>query len=270
MEVLICADESAVGALAAAAIAQVVRAKPDATLGVATGASPMAVYAGLARLAAETGLDLTGTSAFALDEYVGLPVGHEQSYAEVIRTTVTEPLGLDPSRVHTPDGNAADLQAAGPAYEALIASAGGVDIQLLGIGRNGHIGFNEPTSSLGSPTRIKTLTEQTRADNRRFFESAEEVPHHCLTMGLGTIMRARSIVLVAQGAHKAEAIAAAVEGPVTAMVPASILQLHPDVTIIVDEAAATRLALASYYRETAHNKPLWQRLPVDIPPNPAR
>lgn len=260
MEIIICTTPSEVGELAAAKIARVARdAGPEVVLGVATGSSPMATYTALARLVAGGALDLSRASAFALDEYVGLPKGHPESYAEVIRRSVTEPLGMDPVRVHCPDGFAADLEAAGPAYEAAILAAGGVDVQLLGLGSNGHIGFNEPTSSLSSRTRIKTLAERTRLDNARFFPSLDEVPQHCLTQGLGTIMDARQVVLVAQGEAKAHAIAAVVEGPITAMYPGSVLQLHPRATIIVDEAAAAELTLADYYRETYAKKPAWQR-----------
>jgi glucosamine-6-phosphate deaminase len=183
-----------------------------------------------------------------LDEYVGLPQGHPESYTEVIRRTVTEPLGLDPARVHVPGGWAADLVGAGEAYEQAIAAAGGIDVQILGIGQNGHVGFNEPGSSLGSRTRSKVLTSTTRSDNARFFESLEQVPIRCMTQGLGTIMDARRTVLVAQGESKAHAVAAMVEGPVTAMVPASVLQAHPHATVVIDEAAAAELQMSEYYR----------------------
>ncbi|MFZ1409986.1 MAG: glucosamine-6-phosphate deaminase, partial [Micropruina sp.] len=196
MEIIICSDDSGVGELAAAKIARVVRDATSApVLGVATGSSPLRAYLALARLVAAGKIDLSQAYAFALDEYVGLPAGHPESYAEVIRTTVTEPLGLDPARVRCPDGFATDLEAAGPAYEAAIKAAGGVDVQLLGVGANGHIGFNEPTSSLSSRTRIKTLATRTRLDNQRFFAHLDEVPNHCLTQGLGTIMDARHVVL---------------------------------------------------------------------------
>ena len=263
MEIIICSDASGVGEIAAAKIARVARdTGPGVVLGVATGSSPMATYTALAQYVAAGTLDLSQASAFALDEYVGLPQGHPESYAEVIRRSVTEPLGMDPVRVHCPDGFAEDLEAAGPAYETAIRAAGGVDVQLLGVGSNGHVGFNEPTSSLSSRTRIKTLAERTRLDNARFFPSLDDVPQHCLTQGLGTIMDARQIVLVAQGEAKAHAIAAVVEGPVTAMYPGSVLQLHPRATIIVDPAAASELALADYCRETYANKPAWQRFDV--------
>lgn len=260
MEVVICANADEVARVAAAKVARVARdAGPGVVLGVATGSSPLALYRELAALAAAGKLDLSQASAFALDEYVGLTPGHPESYAEVIRRTVTEPLGLDPERVHTPDGFAADIAAAAAAYEEEIVQAGGVDVQILGIGSNGHIGFNEPSSSLTSRTRIKTLAAATRAANARFFPNAEDVPRHCLTQGLGTIMDASEVLLVAQGEGKADAIAAAVEGPITTMVPGSILQMHQRATVVVDEAAASRLKLADYYRLTYDQKPQWQR-----------
>ncbi len=172
--------------------------------------------------------------------------------------TVTEPLGLDPARVRVPDGRANDIEEACERYELAIRDAGGVDIQILGIGANGHIGFNEPSSSLSSRTRIKTLTPKTRADNARFFDSLDRVPVHCLTQGLGTILDADEVVLVAQGASKADAVAAMVEGPVSASCPGSILQTHQYATIVVDEAAASKLANHEYYRWAYAHKPAWQ------------
>ncbi|MEO8266307.1 MAG: glucosamine-6-phosphate deaminase [Ilumatobacteraceae bacterium] len=260
MEVVICSNAERVGELAAAKVAFIIgEVGPHATLGVATGSSPLALYGALARLVASGDLDVRHISAFALDEYVGLPSSHPQSYAAVIHATVTVPLGFDPTLVHTPAGSADDIEEAAAAYEQAIRDIGGIDVQILGVGANGHVGFNEPTSSLASRTRIKTLTEKTRSDNARFFDTPEEVPTHCLTQGLGTIMDAREVVVVAQGKAKADAIAAIVEGPVTAMCPGSVLQLHPRVTIIVDEPAASKLALADYYRTTFEKKPTWQR-----------
>lgn len=258
MEIVILPDAAEVGRVAAAVVAEVVERKPDGVIGLATGSSPLAIYAELARRADAGELDFSRVRGFALDEYVGLDYGHPQSYHAVIDSTVTRPLGLDASRVAVPDGMASDLAAACAAYEAAIDAAGGIDVQILGIGANGHIGFNEPTSSLASRTRIKTLTPKTRADNARFFDSAEQVPIHCVTQGLGTIMRAKRLVLVAQGATKAEAVAAAVEGPLSASCPASVLQLHESATVIVDEAAAERLRNAEYYRYAWQNKPGWQ------------
>lgn len=216
-------------------------------LGLATGSSPVGTYDALAKLVRAGELDVTGVTGFALDEYVGLDYAHPESYHAVIHRTVTEPLGLDPHRVHVPDGLAEDLHHACAAFEQAINDAGGIDVQILGIGTNGHIGFNEPTSSLGSRTRFKTLSMQTRADNARFFDSPDEVPRHCLTQGIGTVLDARKIILVAHGEAKAAAIAAMIEGPLTSMCPASALQLHPDATVIIDRAAAGELQLADYY-----------------------
>ncbi|MGC3993995.1 MAG: glucosamine-6-phosphate deaminase [Propionicimonas sp.] len=263
MEVIICPSAQRVGEVAAAKAARIAAPiGPDVVLGVATGSSPVQTFAELARLADAGELDLSGASAFALDEYVGIPEGHPESYHEIIRKTVTEPMHLDPARVHVPNGFADDLAAACLAYEDAIRAVGGVDIQFLGVGTNGHIGFNEPTSSLSSRTRIKTLAARTREDNARFFDSIDDVPKHCLTQGLGTIMDARNVILVATGTSKAHAIAQVVEGPVTAMYPGSVLQFHPHATIVVDEEAAGELALADYYRETYANLPDWQRLDV--------
>lgn len=223
-------------------------------LGVATGSSPLALYSELEKMVNAGDLDLSRAAAFALDEYVGLAPGHPESYADVVRRTVTEPLQMDPARVHVPNGFAEDLDAAALAYEDAIDEAGGVDVQILGVGTNAHIGFNEPGSSLNSRTRAVVLAEQTRLDNQRFFASLDEVPTLSLTQGLGTILDAAAIVLVANGAGKADAVAAVVEGPVTAFAPGSVLQLHPDVTVVVDEAAAAKLKLADYYRYTAAHK----------------
>jgi len=259
MQVVIVPTPEEVGRVAAAAIAKVVAERPDAVLGVATGSSPLAIYRELARRVAEGSLDFSAARAFALDEYVGLPLDHPESYHSVIRREVTERLGMKPALVHVPDGSAGDLGRACADYERMIHEAGGVDIQILGIGTNGHIGFNEPTSSFASRTRIKTLAPRTRADNARFFDDPEQVPTHCLTQGLATILDARRLVLVAQGEAKADAVARMVEGPVSSMCPGSALQLHPHATVVVDEAAAARLELADYYRYTYAHLPAWQR-----------
>jgi glucosamine-6-phosphate deaminase len=259
METVILPTDREVGEMAARIVADVVRRKPTAVIGLATGSSPLGIYASLQAQVSRGELDFSRVRAFALDEYVGLAVSHCESYHSVIDRTVTRPLGMDPALVHVPDGTAPDLAAACRHYEHMITDAGGVDVQILGIGANGHIGFNEPTSSLASRTRIKTLTPQTREDNARFFGSLDEVPTHCLTQGLGTIMRARQVVLVAQGAAKAAAIAAAVEGPASAMCPASVLQFHEHATIVADQDAAAALQLVSYYTYTYANKPDWQR-----------
>ncbi|GLK16685.1 glucosamine-6-phosphate deaminase [Herbiconiux flava] len=254
MEIIIVESFDEAGDVAAGIVARAAETDPELTLGLATGSSPLSAYRALSARV-DAGLDLSRASAFALDEYVGIPADHPASYHEVIRLEAVLPLRLDPARVRVLDGRAADLAVECEDYEQAIRDAGGVTVQLLGIGTDGHIGFNEPTSSLASRTRIKTLTTRTRLDNARFFDSPDEVPRHCLTQGIGTILDARKLVLVASGDHKADAVAAAVEGPLSAFVPASALQLHADATVIVDEAAASRLRLIDYYRQIAAAKP---------------
>jgi glucosamine-6-phosphate deaminase len=261
VEVVIVPDARAGGELVAGAMASLLREKPDAVLGVATGSTPLPVYEALAALVRVGEADVSRARIAQLDEYVGLPAGHPESYRSVLRREVLEPLGIKEDAFLGPDGAAADLTAACAAYERALAGAGGVDLQLLGIGTDGHIGFNEPCSSLASRTRLKTLTEQTRADNARFFDDdVAQVPRHVITQGIGTILGARHVVLLATGAGKAEAVAAAVEGPLAAVCPASALQLHPHATVVVDEAAASKLRLAGYFRHTWANKPRWQGL----------
>lgn len=259
MEVVILGGSRQIGRLAADAVEKLVRRKPDAVLGLATGSSPLPVYDELASRH-QQGLDFSMASGFALDEYVGLPAGHPESYREVIRREFTSRVNIPPENVQGPDGTADDIPAACDSYEDAIAAAGGVDLQLLGVGTDGHIGFNEPGSSFASRTRIKSLIEQTRRDNARFFDRLADVPHHVLTQGLGTIMAARHVVLLATGAQKARAVRDFVEGPVAAICPASILQFHPHATILLDEAAASGLKLADFYRHTYENKPGWQGL----------
>jgi glucosamine-6-phosphate deaminase len=257
-EIVIVADAGAAGAVVAEEIARLVRANPDAVLGLATGSTPVPVYEALpARLA---GVDLSRVRGFALDEYVGLDPAHPESYRSVITREVVEPLGLDPSRVAVPNGSLDGIDHAGDDYERALVEAGGVDLQILGIGTDGHIGFNEPGSSFASLTRVKTLTRQTREDNARFFDRIDDVPRHCITQGLGTILRARHLMLLAFGTHKAAAVAGAVEGPVTASLPASAIQLHPHTTVVLDEAAASALRFGEYYRYAFANKPAWQGL----------
>ena len=259
MEVVI-APPGELARLAADAVEGLVRANPEAVLGLATGSSPLAVYDELVRRH-EAGLSFARARAFMLDEYVGLPADHPERYRNVINKEFASRVDLAPGAVQGPDGLAADLPSACTAYEQAIADAGGVDLQILGIGTDGHIAFNEPGSSLASRTRIKTLTKQTREDNARFFGgSVNDVPRHCLTQGLATIMSARHLVLLASGRTKAEAVHQLVEGPVSAMWPATIMQLHPHATVLVDDAAASRLQLADYYRQTYAEKPGWQGL----------
>jgi glucosamine-6-phosphate deaminase len=260
VEVIILPTAEEVGRAAAAHVAAAVARDPEAVIGLATGSSPSGLYADLRRRVEAGEVSFARARGFALDEYVGIPLEHPESYASVIARDVVGPLGFDPARVRVPDGRAADLGTAAEEYDRAIRDAGGVDVQILGIGANGHIGFNEPTSSLASRTRIKTLAPATREANARFFASLDDVPTHCMTQGLGTILEARRLVLVAQGEGKAAAVAAAVEGPLTAFVPGSALQLHEHAVVVVDEAAASRLALADYYRHTHAGKPAWQRV----------
>ncbi len=250
-EVVVVESADAAGELAADAIEHLVRAQPTAVLGLATGSTPLTTWRALAR----RGLDLSRVRGFALDEYVGLAPGHPESYRSVIAREVVETLGMSPELVQTPDAHGS-LDTAGERYERALVKAGGVDLQILGIGRTGHIGFNEPGSSFASLTRVKTLTQQTRADNSRFFDSPDDVPVHCITQGLGTILRSRQLVLLAFGEAKAAAVAGAVEGPLTASLPGSAVQLHPRVTVIVDEAAASLLVHADYYRYAWANRML--------------
>ncbi len=260
MEVVI-GSAAQVARWAADAVEALLRARPEAVLGLATGSSPLALYDELARRHAEEGLSFARARAFLLDEYVGLPPEHPERYAAVIEREVVARVDFAPGTVRAPDGGAADLPAACAEYEAAIRAAGGVDLQILGIGTDGHLAFNEPGSSLASRTRIKTLTEQTRQDNARFFDGdADAVPRHVLTQGLGTIMEARHLVLLATGRAKAEAVHRMVEGGVSAMWPASVLQLHPHVTVLLDDAAASRLQLADHFRQTWAHKPDWQGL----------
>jgi glucosamine-6-phosphate deaminase len=259
MEIVILPAPADVARTAADAIELQVRSGP-CVLGLATGSTPLGTYQELIGRHRNEGLSFESIQAFLLDEYVGLPSTHPQSYHSVIREEFVGSVNFAAGAVHGLDGVAEDLDAETGRYEAAIAAAGGVDIQILGIGTDGHVGFNEPMSSLASRTRIKTLTQQTRQDNARFFADPADVPDHVLTQGLGTIRAARHLLLLAMGETKAEAIAAAVEGSVAAICPASALQLHPHVTVLVDEAAASKLAHREYYLDTFGRKPAWQGL----------
>ena len=232
----------------AAADVLVDHVRRGATLGLATGSTPVATYKELIRRHRDGDISFAGCRAFLLDEYIGLPPEHEQSYHRTIRREFTDHVDIDDAEVASPDGMAADPYAAADAYEQAIIAAGGIDVQLLGVGTNGHIGFNEPGTALTMPTHVDTLHPQTIADNARFFDSAADVPVHVLTQGLGTIQRAGHLVLLATGRHKAAAVASLAEGPLTTMCPASVLQLHTNVTVIVDEDAASGLKNLEYYR----------------------
>jgi glucosamine-6-phosphate deaminase len=227
-------------------------------LGLATGSSPLGLYRELGRAVEEGRADFSAAHGFALDEYVGLPPGHPEGYREVLLREVCGVIGLAPERLAVPDGSGHDvptLMAAAARYEERIRELGGVDVQVLGIGANGHLGFNEPGSALTSRTRVKRLSDRTRRDNARFFRGIDDVPTHCVTQGLGTILSARRLVLVATGDVKAEAVSAALEGPLTASVPGSVLQWHPDTVVCLDEAAAAGLRNRPYYDDAASGLP---------------
>ncbi|KAA0232694.1 MAG: glucosamine-6-phosphate deaminase [Actinobacteria bacterium] len=254
MDVVICPTATDVAGVAAAEMAGLVRAKPACVLGLASGETPLPTYEELIRLHREEGLSFAMVSTFNLDEYVGLDQSDPRSYAAFMHDRFFRHIDIDTSSTHVPDGSAEDLDLACAEYESAIIAVGGIDLQILGIGADGHIGFNEPISSLASRTRVKVLTEQTRQENARYFASPDDVPRLSLTMGIGTILEARALVLLATGEHKADAVARAIEGPLSAMVPASAIQLHRRAIVIVDEPAASRLALSDYYREVTAAK----------------
>jgi glucosamine-6-phosphate deaminase len=260
MEVVITPTADEAARVVAGVFIQLAGHRPNAVLGLATGSSPLGAYRLLIAAQRAGEVSFAACHAVLLDEYVGLPRDHPEAYRAVIRREFADHVDLAEDRLHGPDVWAEDLPAACARYDRLLAELGGVDLQLLGVGSDGHVGFNEPGSSLRSRTRVKTLTKVTRADNGRFFASAEEVPRHVVTQGLGTISEARHVVLIATGAAKAEPVARAVEGPLAAVCPASVLQLHPHATIVLDEAAAGGLQLADYYREAYAGKPAWQGL----------
>lgn len=249
MRVVILKNADEVSKRAAEVIAGVVNRQPKAVLGLATGSTPLATYQRLTELYATGQISFAQTTTFNLDEYVGLSAEHLQSYRHFMQTNLFQHVDLAQERCHVPDGLANDYDAYSHEYEARIQRAGGIDLQLLGIGTDGHIAFNEPGSSLASRTRLKALTEQTRRDNSRFFGSLDEVPRLAVSMGVGTILQSRQILLLATGAGKAGAVRAFIEGPVTSQITASALQLHPSVIVVLDEAAADWLERREYYDE---------------------
>ena len=249
VRVIIEKDGEAVSRRGAQFIADLVRRRPDCVLGLATGSTPLGAYRHLVDEHRAGRLDFSKVRTFNLDEYVGLPPTHPQSYRYFMQENLFSQINVRPEHTHVPNGMATDYDRACDEYERRIAAAGGIDLQLLGIGTDGHIAFNEPGSSLASRTRLKSLTSETIRDNARFFNSIDEVPRLAVTMGVGSILDARRCVLLAIGAGKAEAIKATVEGPVTSQITASALQLHRDAIVIVDEAAASHLARRSYYLE---------------------
>ncbi|WP_342076940.1 glucosamine-6-phosphate deaminase [Yoonia sp. SS1-5] len=246
MRVVICQSAAEATERTVATITRQVRAKPDSVLGLATGGTMEAVYAGLIA-AHQAGLSFAQVRSFNLDEYVGLPADHPHSYAMYMRDRFVDHVDLPVARCHLPAGQGDPAQAAAD-FEALIAAHGPIDLQLLGLGRNGHIGFNEPASALTSRTREKALSQTTLDANRRFFGPGMPMPQSAITMGIGTILDARKIVMLALGSDKAEAVQAMIEGPLRAYCPASAVQLHRHVTIFIDPAAAAGLTMTAHYR----------------------
>lgn len=255
MEVYIFKTYEDLSRRAAEAVADLLNAKPNAVLGLATGSSPVGLYQELIRMHKEEGLDFSQVTTFNLDEYVGLPANHPQSYHYFMNDNLFNHINIPRERIHIPSGTTKNYQAFCQWYEDRIEQCGGIDLQILGIGSDGHIAFNEPTSSLASRTRLKTLAQQTIEDNARFFDSIDDVPIYAITMGVGTILDARKIILVANGEKKADAVAQMVEGPVTSMITASALQLHSNSMVFLDEAAASKLQMREYYEWVQAKKP---------------
>lgn len=256
MEVVILDSPSDVGNHVADRIETLLKSTAAPVLGLATGSSPLPLYQELIARYRAGSISFEHARAFLLDEYIGIDETHEQSYRYFIEHKLTRHIDLSPDALEGPRLGAVDDIRAGYDYERRITEAGGIDLQILGIGSDGHIGFNEPSSSLASRTRVKTLMAATRRDNARFFDdNIDAVPRHVITQGIGTILDARHLVLIATGAVKADIVALAIEGPITSMVPASALQLHPHTTVVLDEEAADKLTLSSYYREMFELKP---------------
>lgn len=243
MKVIIVPNKEEMGKRGAALIAERMQAKPHFVLGLATGSTPLPLYQELVRLNQAGELDFSTTISFNLDEYVGIAPTHDQSYRYFMNTNLFDHININKAATHVPDGMAQDPEAFCAAYEDMIVGVGGVDYQVLGIGSNGHIAFNEPGSSLASRTRVVRLTKTTIKDNSRFFARIEDVPTSAMSMGIGTVLESDRIVILANGANKATAVAKALEGPVTCSVPASALQMHEQVTWIITEDAASELQL---------------------------
>jgi glucosamine-6-phosphate deaminase len=259
MEVIIQSDSQKASQLAAKIVADLIRKNNNSILGLATGSTPLLLYRELIKMHREEGLDFSKITTFNLDEYVGLSPSHPASYRNYMWDNFFKHINIPEHKIHIPDGTAPDIPAFCREYEGAIMASGGIDLQILGIGTDAHIGFNEPSSSLASRTRIKTLTEQTIQDNVPFFKN-EEIPRHVITMGIGTIMECRKCMLLAFGEKKADAIARSIEGPITSTSPASILQMHPEAIFILDEAAAGNLKRKDYYKWVYENKPDWQKI----------
>ncbi len=253
MKVLIFPTKIASIKAVAARILYEAKANPDCTLGFATGGTVEPVYADIVQRYRAAGVSFAKVKCFNLDEYVGLSPDHDMSYHAYMARHLFEHTDFQSDNIHIPFGNTPDPAAEAERFETSINDIGGIDCQLLGIGENGHIGFNEPTSSLGSTTRLKTLTPGTVSANSRYFDSIDEVPTVSITMGIATILRARSIILLANGQKKAAAVRDMIEGPVSAMCPASALQFHPETEIYLDQESASELRLLDYYQAVHPN-----------------
>ncbi len=257
MQVIIRPTREEASMLVARLIDKALRARPNLVLGLATGRTMERLYAQLVRLHREAGLDFSQCRTFNLDEYIGLAPEDENSYRFYMNRHLFDHVNIDKRNTHLPDGRAPDLVAECRRYEQLIAESGGIDLQLLGIGKSGHIGFNEPLSALRSRTRDKTLTPTTIAENSTLFKDPSAMPRRAITMGVGTILECRRLLALVTGRSKADVLARAVEGPITSMVSASAIQLHPHCSVIADEDAASALRETEYYRWIFENEPEW-------------
>lgn len=260
MEVIIQPDISAAVELVARILAREIQTNPRSVLGLATGRTMESVYSLLAEMHREDGLDFSGCRTFNLDEYAGLPGSDKHSYRHYMDTHLFKKVNIDWGNTHMPDGMAADFNVESQRYERLIQENGGIDLQLLGIGHSGHIGFNEPLSGLTSRTRAVALSEVTLQQNAALFGGVDKMPKRAITMGIGTILDSRRCLLLATGKDKADIIGKTVEGPVAGMIPASALQLHPHCTIVLDEAAAGSLSKSADYRRNYEHDPGWDWL----------
>ena len=255
MEVIILPSIEDCANLGARKVSDLVNSKSNAVLGLATGSTPIPVYEELVRLHNESGLSFSKVKSFNLDEYIGLAPDHSCSYRYFMKEHLFNLIDIEQDFTYVPNGMVDDISEECSKYENAIKDCGGIDLQILGIGSDGHIGFNEPGSSLSSRTRIKTLASETIRDNARFFDDEDEVPRHCITMGVGTILDSKSVLLLAFGEGKADVVAKSIEGPITSMVPASVLQMHQNVTVLLDDKAASKLSRRDYYRDVYSNKP---------------
>ena len=255
MQISIVKEYEALSRAAAEVVAEQIRSVPDAVVGFATGSTPLGLYRHLVRLHQNEGLDFSRITCFNLDEYLGLPFQHEQSYHYFMWQNLFNHVNVHPQSVYIPSGTCKDPRQFCAWYEQQIAKAGGIDLQILGLGENGHLAFNEPGASLGSRTRVTVLTQDTIHANARFFDHPDDVPREAITMGIGTIMEARKLLLLARGKKKAKAVSAMVEGALSSMMPASALQMHPEAVVILDEAAAAAL---TYYHHDGIAEPFPQ------------